>query len=156
MKAWWLGLNSREQQLFSVMAAFVGIFLFYSFIWQPLNENIVKGQKKLQRQQDLLAWVQTETQRYKAAKGNAVGKQSNASISSIINRTARASGITIARMQPQGQDIQVWLDSVAFNQLLQWLANLSSNEGIAVKALDISSGEQAGQVSVKRLQLGKN
>ena len=40
MKAWWLQLNSREQQLFSALAAFIVIFLFFNLVWKPLDENI--------------------------------------------------------------------------------------------------------------------
>jgi len=156
MKAWWLQLNTREQQLVSALGFLVVVFLLFSFIWQPLNENIDKSQKKLIRQQSLLTWVQTETQRYKAAKGNGNKSRSNGSLSSIVNRTAGANAITITRMQPQGDDLQVWIDSIAFSQLLQWLERLSIQEGITVKAIDLTRGEQTGQVGVRRLQLGKN
>jgi general secretion pathway protein M len=156
MKAWWLQLNTREQQLISALGSVLIVFLLFSFIWQPLNENIDKAQKKLVRQQSLLTWVKTETQRYKATKGNGSNSRSSGSLSSIVNRTAGANAIAITRMQPQGNDLQVWIDNIAFSQLLQWLERLSTQEGISVKAIDLTRGEQIGQVSVRRLQLGKN
>lgn len=62
----------------------------------------------------------------------------------------------ITRVQPQSNNVQVWIDNVSFNQLLTWLEQLANNEGIQVKVIDLSQGEQPGQVRVKRLQLGKN
>jgi len=156
MKAWWQQLNNREQRLVAAVSVVVFIFLFYSLVWQPLNESIAKSTKKLARQQTLLSWVSSETQRYKLAKGNSSNKQSKGSLSSVVNRTAGTNGISITRMQPQGDNLQVWIDNIAFDQLLQWLAQLSSDEGITVGAIDLSRGEQTGQVRVKRLQLGKN
>ena len=156
MKAWWLGLNTREQKLIASLSGVFVIFLLYSFIWQPLNENIEKGQKKLSRQQELLSWVSSETTRYKAASKNSQGKSSAGSLSSIINRSAKQNNLTITRVQPQGSDIQVWIDNVAFKQLLSWLQQLSNDQGIQVKAIDLTRGEQAGQVRVKRLQLGRS
>ncbi len=154
MKEWWLQLNNREQQLVSGLGAVVVIFVLYSFIWKPLNSNIEQGIKKLERQQSLLSWVASETSRYQANKGNR-RPTSSVSVSSIINRTARAQGITIARVQPQNSDVQVWIDNTSFNALLTWLQQLSVNEGIQVKNIDLTGVEQSGEVRVKRLQLGR-
>jgi general secretion pathway protein M len=156
MKAWWLALNTREQKLIASLSGVFIIFLLYSFIWQPQKESIDKGQKKLARQQELLAWVSSETTRYKAANKNGQGQSSAGSLSSIINRSAKQNNLSITRVQPQGGDIQVWIDNVAFKQLLSWLQQLSNDEGIQVKAIDLTRGEQAGQVRVKRLQLGRS
>jgi general secretion pathway protein M len=156
MKAWWQQLNRREQQLFLSMSVVIIIFLFYSLIWQPLNDNIIDGRKKLARQQALLSWVNTETQRYQLAKGTNALNGSKASISTVVNRTASAKGINITRIQPQGDNLQVWIDNIAFEQLLQWLSQLSQNEGIVVGAIDLSRADLDGEVRVKRLQLGRN
>ncbi len=154
MKTWWLQLNVREQKLIASLGSVLAIFILYSFIWQPLNENIEKGQSKLSSREALLAFVSAETERYKSLKGKGVS-HSNGSLSSIINRSAREQNITITRVQPQSSDVQVWIDNVAFTQLLTWLKDIAINEGIQVKNIDLTSTELSGQVRVKRLQLGK-
>jgi general secretion pathway protein M len=155
MKAWWQQLNIREQRLVTVMSVLISIFILYGLIWQPINENIAKKTLKLERQQALLTWVEENTQRYQQAKRNG-GSSSGASLSSIVNRTSRANNITITRMQPQGDDLQVWIDEIAFSQLLTWLEQLASRNGLQVKNIDLSSAEQPGVVRVRRLQLGKS
>ncbi|MDG1752897.1 MAG: type II secretion system protein M [Thalassotalea sp.] len=155
MKTWWLALNSREQRLIGSLAGVVSLFIFYSFVWQPLNENIEKGQKKLTRQQELLTFVSSETQRYKAEKKSGNNQASSGSLSSIVNRSAKQQAITITRIQPQSNSVQVWIDNIAFSQLLVWLEQLANKEGIQVETIDLTKGEQPGQVRVKRLQLGK-
>ena len=155
MKAWWQQLNIREQRLVSVMSVLMSIFILYGLIWQPLTENIEKTTLKLERQQALLTWVTENTQRYQKAKRNA-GANSGASLSSIVNRTSSANNITITRMQPQGDDLQVWIDEISFNQLLTWLEQLAISDGLQVKNIDLSSADQQGMVRVRRLQLGKS
>ena len=59
-------------------------------------------------------------------------------------------------MQPQGDDLQVWIDEISFNQLLSWLEKLASRDGLQVKNIDLSKADQQGVVRVRRLQLGKN
>lgn len=155
MKAWWQQLNIREQRLVATMGFAVLVFIIYSLIWQPLNDSLSQSQSKLKRQQSLLAWVQENTQHYHNAKKNNSGKKSSGSLSSIINRSANGHQITITRMQPQGDDLQVWIDSAPFTQLLFWLEHLANNEGLQVKSIDLSKGERAGEVKVRRLQLAK-
>lgn len=156
MKERWLSLNSREKQLVIVMGSVVLFFILYSAIWKPLNTNISSATSKVERYQQLHNWVQTETVRYKSIASSS-GKRSNkGSLSSVLNKTAGRNQISIARMQPQGDDIQIWIEEVSFNQLLTWLEQLSSREGISVKSIDLTDTDQSGVVKVRRLQLGRS
>lgn len=150
----WQQLNKREKQLVSGMVTVIVIFLFYSLIWQPLNDNIAKAEKKIVKQQQLLAWVQENTARYKQQNGGSK-KQSKGSLSSIVNKTAAGARISIERIQQQGDDIQVWLEAVPFNNLLSWLEKLTKDQGLAIKNIDLSDSDQEGAVNVRRLQIGK-
>jgi general secretion pathway protein M len=156
MKERWLQLNLREQRLVIMMASVVSFFILYSVIWAPLNENIDAATKKVERRQELLTWVQKSTSVYKNALGAGASKSRNTSLSSLVNKTAGRSNITIARMQPQGENIQVWIDEVPFDNLLEWLEHLSIKESIKVKSIDITHAEQAGIVKIRRLQLGRS
>lgn len=150
----WQQLNAREQMLVSIMSAFIVVFLFYSLVWQPLNTNIAKAAKQLQRRQALLTWVQDKTQQYSHVSRS--GKRINGSLTSIVNRTSRQKQISVTRMQPQNADLQVWVNEVPFDTLFVWLIQLVEKEGLAIKALDISTADEQGVVRVRRLQLGKH
>lgn len=154
MKEKWQNLNAREQKLVIGMAVVVICFLFYSMIWQPLNDGIEKAQKKVDRQTELLAWVKEKTEIAKQSKSNR--RSSGGSISSIVSKTAKRNNVVITRIQPTGDDIQVWIDQVVFSHFLQWLNQLVISEGLHVKAVDLSDTDQAGVVKVRRLQLGKS
>ncbi len=156
IKLWWQQLNPREQGLVQVMGSAIAVFVLYSVVWQPLASNINKTQQKIARQQTLLTWVKESTQRYQQAKRSGSAGRSSGSLSSIVNRSAGRNNISIARLQPQGDDLQVWIDEVPFSQLLNWLEFLANNEGLLVKNIDLSKADQKGVVKVRRLQLGKN
>lgn len=156
MKIWWQQLKISEQRLVAIMTIVVISFLFFSLIWQPLNEGITKTQQKIVRQQTLLTEVQEGTQRYQQAKINGGSGQSNGSLSSIVNQSAGRHNITITRLQPQADDLQVWIDEVPFSQLLGWLEFLANREGLLVKNIDLGKTDEKGVVKVRRLQLGKS
>ena len=155
MKQWWMQLQKREQQLVGAMVAFVVLFLAFNFIWQPLNDGLDKAEKKLDRQQELLAYIQESTEKYKAANKGGSANRSGGSLSTVVNRVAKQHQIDIARMQPQGEQIQLWIDEVSFNQLLVLLNDLTLRQGLQVSAIDITKGNSDGSVRVRRLQLSR-
>lgn len=155
IKTWWQGLNLREQRLVLAMGSAISIVLLYSLLWQPLNDNLANTQKSLANRQALLAWVTDNTARYQSVKSLGGKQKSSGSISSIVNRTANQQRLTITRTQPQGESLQVWIDSAPFTQLLFWLESLANNEGLQVQAIDLTQGDNPGEVRVRRLQLIK-
>ena len=72
-----------------------------------------------------------------------------------VNQTAKASDITLTRIQPSNDQVQVWIDEVDFNTLIAWLDGLDKT-GVQVLQADISQSGGAGLVKVRRLQLGKS
>lgn len=154
IKTWWQELNTREQWLVLVMSLMVSVFLLYSVVWQPLGDNLAKTEKKLANRQALLTWVTDNTARYQQVKSTG-GKKSTGSLSSIINRTANQQQLTITRMQPQGDNVLVWVDSASFTQLLFWLEHLANNEDLQVQAIDLAQGDKSGEVRIRRLQLAR-
>lgn len=154
LKQKWQELNSREQGLIAIMSVFVGVFLFVTFVWKPLNTNVEKARVKLEKQQQLSSWVQDNVAKYRALS-RLGGKRSSGSLSSVVNNTAKRLGITVARMQPQGDDLQVWVDEVPFNALLTWLDELTRNQNLRVLAIDIAPSGTEGMVKIRRMQVTK-
>ena len=74
----------------------------------------------------------------------------------VVNRTAFNHKIKITRLQPQGQELQVWIDAVPFDGLLMWLAELSDRYGVQVKVIEVAREQlPAGMVKVRRLQVSR-
>lgn len=155
MNDWWQGLNPREQKMVAGCSVVVVLALFWFGLWQPLNDNLARSQVKADQQQELLHWVHENLAKYKALEKKGGARPSSGSLSSVVNQTARRYKIEIARMQPQGDNLQVWVDEVAFNDLLHWLEQLQLREGLVIQAIDIVQGDEQGTVKVRRLQVGR-
>ncbi len=155
MKQWWIQLQEKEQRLVIVMLVLVTFFIFYHLIWAPINDGLIKENQKLTRHQELLNYVQQNTHRYQNALKTGSQKAATGSLLSIVNRVAKSHQVNISRVQPQGDDIQVWIEQISFNKLMIWLDDLSQGQGLIIKAVDISEGDEKGMVRIRRLQLGK-
>jgi general secretion pathway protein M len=148
-------LTEREQRLvlLSVVVGVIG--LFYWLVWAPLNHSIATNHKAVEQQQQLLTWVQKNAARaiqLRSVKG--VGANFNGSLPQAVNQTAAQVDIAISRMQPQGEELQVWVDQAPFNDVLSWLQALEKM-GIIILDLDIAEADVAGHIKIRRLKLGK-
>lgn len=155
MKERWQHLNKREQRLVASLGGVFLLFILYSVIWQPMNDGIAEANEKLVKKRELLTWVNENTASYLQAKRSGGKAKSKGSLSRVVNASAKNYKLTITRMQPQGDDLQVWIDNTSFTQLLFWLEHLANKEGLQVKAIDISKGSSAGEAKIRRLHLAR-
>ncbi len=149
-------LTEREQKLTILSVIVVLIGSFYWGIWSPLQQSVIKEQQRIRQQSELLQWVEQnaiKAGQLRAAKVSS--KRFSGSLAQAVNTSAGRHSITISRMQPQDETIQVWIDDVSFNQLLSWINTLES-QGVLVLQADFAEGSSPGLVSVRRLQLGKS
>ena len=157
LQGWWQGITAREQRLVFIGAILLLVGFSYWSIWQPLTTRIAERERQVQNQQQTLAWLKEKGEEVLAMQGGS-GRQIDTSgtLEGVVNRTAFNHKIKIARLQPQGQELQVWIDSVQFNDLLRWLATLAEQHGIQVQIIEVARENLAqGQVKVRRLQLSR-
>ncbi|USD37809.1 MULTISPECIES: type II secretion system protein M [Ferrimonas] len=153
VKLWWSKLNPRERQMLTLAAPFLVVGLFYWMVWQPLGSAVTQAERGLKSEQAKLASLKADASRYLNQKSGS-GTQARGSLSQLATESARQFALSIDRMQPQGDKLQVWLDESSFDGLLNWLSFLSE-QGVRVEALDLSRADTNGKVEVRRLQLVK-
>ncbi len=153
--AWWNGLAYREQQLLGVCSVILVIGVFYWGIWSPINNAEYELLQDVQKQQRTLTEIKQKGNRILALKKSGAKTARDGSLSSIVNSTARAYGLTITRMQPQGNKIQVWMDEVPFDDLLGYLDDVVQKKGLSLDNLDIAETDAAGIVKVRRIQFSR-
>ncbi|MEP1448515.1 MAG: type II secretion system protein M [Paraglaciecola sp.] len=156
LKSMYLKLNEREQRLVIVSAIMIVIAIFYWGIWSPLNTSLERNKVAVKNQTELLDWVQKNANKAIQLRRSA-GKSASfsGSLPQAVNQSATRMNIAISRMQPQGEELQVWIDQAPFNDLLSWLQSLEQT-GINILDIDIAESDLPGQVKIRRLKLGKS
>ncbi|WP_334019548.1 type II secretion system protein M [Alteromonas sp. S015] len=148
-------LTEREQKLVLVSAVLLIIALFYFAVWSPLNAALDKQRQLLDNQQSLLVWVKDSAARAQQLRRISGGKRVfSGSLPQVVNRTTAQHDIAISRMQPQGDELQVWVDQAPFNSVLDWLKTME-NMGVIILQADIAEADAPGYIKIRRLQLGK-
>jgi general secretion pathway protein M len=156
LKSMFLQLSEREQRLVMISAIMLLVAIFYWGIWSPLNTSIDKAQNAVKNQTELLAWVQKNANKAVQLRSSSGNKASfSGSLPQAVNQSASRMQIAISRMQPQGDELQVWIDQAPFNDVLSWLQSLEKT-GVSILDIDIAESDLPGQVKIRRLKLGKS
>jgi general secretion pathway protein M len=155
LKSTFLQLSGREQRLVIISAILVLIAIFYWGIWSPLNTSLERDRTAVNNQTELLAWVQKNANKVLQLRSSGSNKASfSGSLPQAVNQSASRMKIVISRMQPQGDELQVWIDQTPFNDVLSWLQSLEKT-GVSILDIDIAESDLPGQVKIRRLKLGK-
>lgn len=155
-RQWWQSITQREQRLLMVGALFVLLGCLFWGIIQPLASKSEIARARLASEQQLLGWVQGKADSIIAARGSNGGATvSNTPINQVVNSSARQFNIELIRVQSRNDTLQVWVQPIAFNQLLNWFAFLKQQHGVEVAFLDIEDSDRAGVIEVNRLQFSR-
>ncbi|MBT8086775.1 MAG: type II secretion system protein M [Gammaproteobacteria bacterium] len=149
MRDWFEGLASRERVFVSLGALAVVGFLFYGFIWAPLDRSQQSMSTSVSDWQRSLA----ELRPLKGMAANSgAGNRPRAATNSqspiiIVDQTLRGRGLEQFRQRSQptsNSGIRVEFENVAFDELVMWLGDLSDQYAMHVQAGSLSKGAQTG------------
>lgn len=148
-------LTEREQYLVIACSVVTVIGMFYWLVWSPLNNAIETNQSLVKNKQSDLVWLQKNVNKaLQLKRTSGTQKQFSGSLTQAVNQTASRVRISISRMQPQGEELKVWVDQAPFNDVLSWLQAME-NMGIHIINLDVAEADAPGLIKIRSLQLGK-
>lgn len=148
-------LSERERILVVVGGIGLVIALFYALVWSPLQTTITTSKKGIANKQELLVWVEQNANKAIQLKQSAGGGRSfTGSLPQAVNQAAARNSIDITRMQPQKDEIQVWVDKASFDSTLSWLQQMEQM-GINIAEADIAETDETGMIKVRRLRLSR-
>lgn len=155
---WWQGLNDRERRLVAICGPLLLFAILYWGIWSPFSAHVQEVEQQLQKQRNTLAWMQKkggEIKALQASGGNRVDL--TMTLEGVVNLTSRQMGLTLTRLQPLNNQLQVETADIEFDRLVNWLVTMERDYGVRVKLIELAAGEQrTGVVKLRRLQVGRD
>ncbi|KPK39873.1 MAG: hypothetical protein AMJ69_04420 [Gammaproteobacteria bacterium SG8_47] len=157
MKEYFDNLSPREQRIVIAGGVAMLILLLYLLIWQPFVGKIAKMEQQVDVQRQELKWMREAAQEVSALRGAGAGAtaaRSGQSLLGTIEQTARRAklGDALKKVQPDGEaGARVWLEDVAFDDMLKWFDSLSTQGGVRVVELSVDRQEAAGRVDARVL-----
>ncbi|MDC5821973.1 type II secretion system protein M [Vibrio europaeus] len=155
LQTWWLSISQREQRLVVACSLLVIIGGLYWGVVQPVAERANNAQMRIQSEKQLLSWVKDKADQISQSQGQGGRAVSSLPINQAVSSSVGRFKVELIRVQPRGEQFQVWVAPMPFNQFLNWITFLQETHGIRVVFLDIDKGNKDGMIEVNRLQLGR-
>jgi len=155
VKAWFEGLEAREQRLLMAAAIILTIIILYVAVWEPLHKGVANLRVSTSAQQATLDWMRGAAQEVIQLRGLGNARatpESGQSLLSLVDRTAKSRrlGEALKRVQPDGErQVRVWLEGAKFDDVMGWLVTLDTNQGVRINNGVFEAQEATGLVNAR-------
>lgn len=148
---WWQSRSDRERVMIGMGAIAAIIFLSYALIISPISDRIVFLRNQVQEQQDLSNWMSKIEGRILLLRqtGYLQTKTRNEPLTMSIERTLTAKNLSGYLQQVQQRETNqliLHFHQVPFDELIDWLQQLSREYGIVVQQTTVTRTTPMGTV----------
>jgi len=150
---WWQTRQPRERRLLTVGAVLVAGVALVQGAWLPLERARQRAADDHAAARTLLAGVEQAAALARQA-GAQAARHGDAPLRATVIETARGAGLTITRLEPQGEALAVWLDAVAAPALHGWVLALGDTHGIRVARASLRRNDDGATVRAQLLFRG--
>ncbi len=146
------GLESRERNLVIVAAIMLALVIPYQFIWKPFSESLHNTEVRVKSHRNQLAIMKQQANEISKLRGTStiVAQPGRQFLNNLINTAAKRNGLANAlNIKADSQDnLRVSMDNVPFDNVMNWLDQLISRNGIIVNKLNVDRQPAVGRVNI--------
>ena len=148
LRAWYAGLQQREQRTVAVGAVTVAILILLFGILLPLHSAVSNAVARNATKREDLAWMQVNAPEVRAA-GNRPAADNGEAPVVLVDRVGREAGLAAALRgtQPNGSGVRVQLEAAPFDTLVTWLGTLDERYGLAIESITVDRAARPGVVN---------
>lgn len=159
LREWFGNLAPRERLLVSIAGVMTVVAVVVVGGIRPLASGRQAALEQLADRQAVLADIERVAARFGPQAGGSApaASPSGESLVVLVDRTTRSRGLApyLKRNEPDGEaSIRLRFENAPFDELVAWLAELQSAQGIGVVSASADPGEAPGRVSAN-LQLAR-
>ncbi len=155
IRAWWLGLQAREQRMLTIGAVIVALLLGWALLWYPLARARSGLESRIAGQRNDLAWMrqalgQARELHAQGARGRA--DRQGKSLLALADVTARSAGLAgaLKHVEPAGGNgVRVSFEIADFDTLIGWLDALARDYGVQTTDFSADKVEGLGLVNAR-------
>lgn len=144
LRAWYAGLDEREQRMVTFGGAAAVVLLVAGLIWK-LGSAVSVAEDRVERRRQDLAWIESVTPRLQAAPAARPGE----SLTIAVDRMAQEGGLggALAGIEPAGAGaIRARFTAASFDSLALLLARLQKERNVVADTASVSGTDEAGLV----------
>ena len=149
LRAWYFGLQQREQRVVAVGGVLLAVMIVLIGILLPLQSKVSRLKADNEAKRSDLAWMRVNADEVRQAAAQIPASTGEAPVV-LVNRLGGESGLAAALRgsQPNGTGgVRVQLEAAPFDTMIAWLATLDRRYGFSVDAITVDKTPVAGLVN---------
>ncbi len=140
---WYDDLPERDQKIVQIAAPVITVLLIIFAVILPINNAVSSLEEQVVDNKKAIVLLQSMAPQ----QTSSAGKKSFSSLTNVITNTTREQGFRLDRFEEKKSgEINVWFDSIAFDKMLSWLAQLENQYGITASHISVSQTNEVGIV----------
>lgn len=148
LKAWYTGLQEREQRVVGIGAVALGFLILIGGILLPLHAAVSGAVKRADGRREDLAWMHANEAEIRGV-GPAIFNDTGEAPVVVVDRVGRERGLGSAfkGTQPSGNGVRVQLEAAPFDTMVTWLSDLDKDYGLAIDSITVDRAAKPGLVN---------
>jgi general secretion pathway protein M len=148
LRAWYAGLQEREQRMVAIGGIVLAVIILFGGILLPLHSAVSAAESGNESKRQDLVWMRANAAEIRAA-GNQLPVDSAEPPVVVVDRVGRAAGLTDALRgtQPNGSGVRVQLEGAPFDTVVTWLATLDQRYGLSIESITVDRTVKPGLVN---------
>lgn len=139
-------LSRRERVLLVGALPLLVVFAGYRFGWQPLQEA------RTAREAEIASYrFVTQAAAGVGTRPIAVEDDGAAPFAARVTRSAESAGLSLRRLEPEGDRLRVAIEDEHFAELVLWIADLEAEQDVTLAAIEVDRRLAPGTVSARLL-----
>lgn len=145
-------LSARERFLvFSLLPVLV-LVVGYQFVWVPINGARSAAEDRIR----VYRTVVEATRSFNSLQAGGLQAAAKAQpdrgpIATRVTSSAEDAGLSLRRLEPEGDRLRVSLEDSEFNGVVAWISRLEADEGLILVSAEIERRIEPGVVSARLL-----
>jgi general secretion pathway protein M len=148
LRAWFAGLQQREQRVVAVGAILLALIVLVGGILMPLQSAVSRAIHANEAKREDLVWMRANAAEIRGA-GYALPADTGEAPVVLVDRVGRESGLgsALRGTQPNATGVRVQLEAAPFDTMISWLDTLDTRYGFALESITVDRGAAPGMVN---------
>lgn len=148
---WLKSLSLRERIMLIAILPLAMLAVVYQFVWKPMSATNNDYVDQIASYRLIIDTVNLNEQTTKKSETAPTPAANTVPLATRITRSGEAAGITLRRIEPDGDGIRITLTDTSFSQLTLWLADMEQNFMVVATAIEIDRRPEPETVSARIL-----
>ena len=148
----WGSLAAKERRLVAAGAVLLGLTVLYLLLWLPLQQELSRLRAGVPEAQTQLARMRQQAAAIQPFRGRTATIPAPGTLVPVVEQSATGRGLRkqITRLEADGsQGVQITAETVSFNSLIAWLADLRESHSLVTDNLNVDAHTTPGSVNAK-------